>query len=443
VGVVLGLAALAKFSAVLLLPVVAVALLWARPAVRGWRRLQGPALMLGAFAATCGWHFGRVWWRYGDPLIGNWNPALGFVWWQDPGYRTVDDFWRFGRALVEPWYAGFYGVADGLWSTLWLDGLAGGQGTVTAGPPWQTGLMAVGALLGVIPTVAAGVGAVVLARRWCRGPSVALAVPLALLAITGGAVYWMALQVPSYAQAKAFYGQPALVGLVLLVAVGATHLLRRRPAVAWPSAALLALWGLTALAAAWVEDTPRAWLMEAEGRMNGGDTVRAEALYRRVLAAGEAAPAPVRARAQLGLARVVPAGEAAAAVEAAHALAPEDPAVLVARGALALSRGEVGPAEQLARRAVALAPAGPQGYRLLAAAFLARGRAEDAEAAWRQLLALEPTDPTVHHQIAALAQARGDTATAERHRRHRDALTQGGGKGCHRTPGRVRSTNEE
>ena len=57
----------------------------------------------------------------------------GFQWWQDNGYHTMADFTRFGRSLVHPLFSGFAGFADGIYSTLWGDGLCGGAGICATG----------------------------------------------------------------------------------------------------------------------------------------------------------------------------------------------------------------------------------------------------------------------------------------------------------------------
>ena len=64
--------------------------------------------------------------RFGTPLLINGGLLSGFTWWQDPGYHTTPDYLRFGRSLMNPLFSGFAGFADGIYSTLWGDGLCGG-----------------------------------------------------------------------------------------------------------------------------------------------------------------------------------------------------------------------------------------------------------------------------------------------------------------------------
>ena len=53
--------------------------------------------------ALCGWHYLRVALHFGgDPFVGNWDEASGIIWWQDPGYRVVDDYLRLGARSSGP-----------------------------------------------------------------------------------------------------------------------------------------------------------------------------------------------------------------------------------------------------------------------------------------------------------------------------------------------------
>ena len=78
IGVALGAAMLTKFSVLLALPFFPAALsqrLAARKehAWRDWFRSVG-AIVVGCLL-VCGWHYGRVWARFGTPIVGNWDTA--------------------------------------------------------------------------------------------------------------------------------------------------------------------------------------------------------------------------------------------------------------------------------------------------------------------------------------------------------------------------------
>ena len=132
-GLALGAAMLAKATAILLLPVVCGAiaskLAYARAPITTLLRSLG--LLLAICLAVCGWHYTRIWLKFGTPLLGNWDVVSGFTWWQDPGYHTAADYLRFGRSLLHPLFSGFAGFADGIYSTLWGDALCGGASSLT------------------------------------------------------------------------------------------------------------------------------------------------------------------------------------------------------------------------------------------------------------------------------------------------------------------------
>src|SRR5207245_1857789 len=89
------------------------------------------------------------WAETGRPMVGNWEPGSAFAWWQDPGFRTGAFYLGFGQALVCPLFSGLHSFADGMYSTLWGDGLAGGAARLAARPPWNYDWMNSGYLLAV------------------------------------------------------------------------------------------------------------------------------------------------------------------------------------------------------------------------------------------------------------------------------------------------------
>ncbi len=142
----------------------------------------------------------------------------GFTWWQDPGYHTTADYLRFGRSLITPLFSGFAGFADGIYSTLWGDGLSGGASSVNV--PWNLSPMAAGYLWAIVPAVLILVGAGITSVRFLRKPSAELFLLLAFPVVVALGLSLMTLKVPSYAQAKAFYGLSALTSLCFFGAVG-------------------------------------------------------------------------------------------------------------------------------------------------------------------------------------------------------------------------------
>src|SRR4029077_10496755 len=122
-----------------------------RSPVGVWLRTVG--ITLAVCLTFCGWHYIRIWHRFGRPFVGNWEAASGFSWWQDPGYRTAGDYVRFGQSLIAPLFSSFGGFADGMNSTLWGDALCGGMPDMISRPPWNYDLVVAGYLLALAPTL--------------------------------------------------------------------------------------------------------------------------------------------------------------------------------------------------------------------------------------------------------------------------------------------------
>jgi tetratricopeptide (TPR) repeat protein len=250
----MGAALLTKATALLVvLPLclgLVVKLFVERTSVATWLRHFGA---LGAvMVAACGWHYIRIWRRFGTPLVGNWDVASGFSWWQDPGFHTASDYLRFGRTLVTPLFSGFGSFADGIYSTLWGDGLCGGAAELTHRPPWNYDLMVAGYFLALVPALLTLAGVAIACWRFVRKPSVDLFVLGGCSgAVTLGVVF-MTLKVASYAQVKAFYGLALLVPLCFFGAIGWERLTRARRLLQGTLGVLLLVWAMNSFASYWI-----------------------------------------------------------------------------------------------------------------------------------------------------------------------------------------------
>jgi len=250
-GVLLGLALLAKVTAVLLAPPLAAVIGYAYfsqrpPRERVFRRaLTALALVFGVAAVICGWYYLRNWFELGRPFIGGWDQARRIAWWQDPGYRTWGQYLGFGEAMRYPVFCGVAGVWDGLYSTFWLDGFLSGVVRFPARPPWNYGFMLSGAWLGLLPTVALamGLGAAVRARTWSLYPGLFFAACCILIYWT--ALFHFSLTNPAYCATKSAYTVGITACYALMAVTGFEVLCRNR----FTRAALhggLACWALAA-----------------------------------------------------------------------------------------------------------------------------------------------------------------------------------------------------
>lgn len=241
-----GFSLLTKMTVVLYLPLVGFAFLWAWHA-RGvpWAaRARGLGLFYAVVLAVASYGLFRAWSQVGTPLVGNWDvERVGFFWWQDPGYVTAGYYLDFGSVLDRPFYAGAVSFWDGIYSTLWGDGLTAGLGKRSFEiVRWNWEHMAVGYWLAVPLCLLLLLGAGLGVRALFRDPRAgAWAIVVGSVAVTLLGVLYMTIRVPSYAQVKAHYGLSALVGLSTLFAAAVVWLGERGTVwrVATWSAALL------------------------------------------------------------------------------------------------------------------------------------------------------------------------------------------------------------
>jgi tetratricopeptide (TPR) repeat protein len=221
-GLCLGLGLLTKVTAVLVVPPVLGALVWKELSRSGWAPLLiGKLCLVLAFCVlVCGWHYARVWAHSGARVVGGWEPTGGAGWWQDEGYQTRSYYFRFGESLRQPWFAGSKSFADGIYSTLWGDGLIGGNNDSRSRAPWNYDLMAAGYWLAVVPTVVVLLGGLLAVVAFIRYPSAEWFLLLSLGFCVLAALVQVSLTAPYHCVVKAFYGMSALLPVCAIGANG-------------------------------------------------------------------------------------------------------------------------------------------------------------------------------------------------------------------------------
>jgi len=425
-GVCLGLAMLTKFSALLAIPLVLAALAWRAivPAASqsgpgaGLSRNSGLgriALVAGACLAVCGWHYARVWYRFGTPLIGNWDPRLQFAWWQDPGCHTGGWYWRFGQALVCPLFSSIAGFADGVYSTLWGDGLCSGSAIMHFRPQWNYDLMNIGYLLSLVITVLLLAGFIVAVIRFLRQPTPEWFLLLGLAFAFAAGVGLMSLRVASYAQVKAFYALPALLPICAAAALGWDWLVGKRSGlrpVMWFG---LVAWGITVCCAFWI----RSWdsftyTARGIGLADDGRYSEAADNFSRSLQLETNA---VTARIQLAeaLRRLGRNEEAHQQLSLAEQQHPERAEVNTEAALMLSLERHYAEAVRYLKRAVAEAPDHPTAYQQLAACLALMQQPKQVIEACQQGLRIDPFNPTLHHTLALAAAETGDPTNAVAH----------------------------
>ena len=409
-GLALGAAMLAKATGILLLPIVTVVIIgklaYARTPIA--ISLRNIGLLLVICFAVCGWHYARIWVKFGTPLLGNWDAMSGFRWWQDPGYHTVADYFRFGRSLVNPLFSSFAGFCDGIYSTLWGDGLCGGLASLTL--PWNEHPMLTGYLWALIPTVLILAGGVVALVRFVRRPSSELFLLLGFSAVILLALVFMTLKVPSYAQAKAFYGLSVLTPLCFFGALGWQTLTTGHARLRLILGVLVLVWAMNSFATYWIIPSAPQHLYAAKTLGNTGKIDRAAA---EAMKAVEADPTDAAARGfhALSLSELGQDEEAIKEAERAIELSPSN-SVAHLQLAISVKRTDMERAIEEARRAIDFGPENSSAYQFLMNCLLESHRYNEAAEVGRQWLAVSPYEVAPHSALAAALAEAGDLGSA-------------------------------
>jgi hypothetical protein len=232
-GLWLGLAALAKFTALAIAPVALFFLACKLLAVERarWARV---AELVGLAAAllvgVAGWYYARNWLELGAPIAGNWGRLPGArAWWQQPGFHTAAWYTGFGESLQHPYLAGFRSFADGVYSTFWGDGGIGGRVSPAQRHGfWSHDFVSAAYLLGLPATALLGLGALRALRRAFRDPEprarVALSFLLTACYAVGFSLLVLTASLPYFAQAKGSYALCLAAPLALFFADAAAQL---------------------------------------------------------------------------------------------------------------------------------------------------------------------------------------------------------------------------
>ena len=254
-GLLIGAALLTKATAVLVVPFIVLALARQLASERAsftrWAGTLGSMLLIATL--ICGWHYIRVS-QYGSPLVGGSDPVTGVFWWQDDGYHTISYFTRFGQSLVRPLFSATASFFDGLYSTLWGDGLCSGVSDLSVRPPWNYNLMCAGYLLSLLPTLLLLIGVIASLWQLFRELRSDIFIFVGLSLAVAMALVYYNLKVPCYGSAKAFYGLSALVPLGFFAAIGWNVVTDGRKWRQLPIAILLAVWAMNSFGSFWIYD---------------------------------------------------------------------------------------------------------------------------------------------------------------------------------------------
>jgi tetratricopeptide (TPR) repeat protein len=273
--------------------------------------------------------------------------------------------------------------------------------------------MAAGYLWAFVPAVLILVGAGVAGVRFLRKPSAGLFLLLGLSVVVALGLSFMTLKVPSYAQAKAFYGLSALTPLCFFGAVGWETVTNNRTRFRFIIGALLVVWALNSLATFCIipsvlQHLYAVKILGQQGKIEQAATEAAKAV--------EADPSNAGAHGYraLSLSELGDDAEAVKEAERAIELAPTDSGAHL-NLAISAKRADIERAMAEARRAIELGPENFSAYQLLMNCFLESARFNEAAELGPEWLTVSPFDVAAHSALAVAMVRTGDLATAARH----------------------------
>jgi Flp pilus assembly protein TadD len=424
-GVCLGAALLSKVTA-LVLAVVVTLVVVGRLFVRGEHRaafwLRTVGVMVAVCLVVCGWHYWRVTSRFGTPLASSFDGQSGFRWWMAPGYATRAYLFRFGSVLNQPFFSVLHGFPDGLYSTLWGDGLWGGAAGRAGRPPWRYDLMAAGYWLALVWTAAAAAGGLAAAIRFIRRPGSRDFLLVGVAAGLGLALVYHFLRYPYLCHAKAFYALSGLVPLAAFAAWGYDSFARRHLVWRLLAATVLGTWALCAYASVWVSpDCAETQYWVARHLRDAGRVDQAAAYLQQAL---EEHPHDARLLLTYGD-LLFDAGDndgARRLMELAVQAEPDWPGPHLTLSLLFEREKRLPEAIAEARRATELAPEDTRVWPALARLLSSAGDNAAAEEALRRALSVTPDDWNIHHQLEMILASKGRTREAQEARDYAERL---------------------
>jgi tetratricopeptide (TPR) repeat protein len=373
--------------------------------------LRNLCLLLVVCFAVSGWYYVIIWMKFGTPLVGNWDVITGFRWWQDPGYHTLADYLYFGLALTHPFFSSFARFADGIYSTLWGDGLCGGLSSLTLA--WNENATAAGYLWSLIPTALILVGAIIVLVRFIRKPSSELFLLIGFSGVIAFALVFITLKVPNYSLAKAFYGLSILTPLSFFGATGWERMTCRHARLRLVLGVLVLVWAMNSFAAYWIIPSEQQHLYAGKVLAVAGNIDRAAAEAMKAVEANPGSPA-ARGFHALTLSELGHDEEAIKEAERAIELNPADSTVHLD---LAISARRADPERAIAeaRHAIDLGPENSSAYQVLMNCLLELQRYNEASDLGHEWLAISPYDAGAHSALASAMAETGDLPSAAQH----------------------------
>jgi hypothetical protein len=221
-GIIFGLGLLTKVSVSLLIPpsLLMLGYISYKLDYDHKRTAKYLTIIIGMIILVSSWYYIRNWILLGKPFVGGWDPEIGIAWWQDPGYRSVQQFTRFGTALFYPIYGASAGFWDALYSTLWVDEGLGGNLHYISRPHWNYSFMLSLPLLSIIPTAAIVTGITTSIIKHKGQFNLYMIYAFSCVFIYFFAIFIFFLQVPIHSAGKSVYAMGLIPCFAILCAKG-------------------------------------------------------------------------------------------------------------------------------------------------------------------------------------------------------------------------------
>jgi hypothetical protein len=226
-GLVIGLAILTKITALTVLPVVFLVLLYklfSEEKCSITRLGKGLGLMFLVIIVVAGWFYARNWMHFGKIFVTGWDYSLVSPWWQDPGFHTYKYFCQFGKVFTVPYFAGTYSLFDSLYSTFWGDAFFGGRSAYMSRPPWNYEYVSAVYILAIPATLAILIGMVCAIGHMIRAADKVWLLMLGSLFAVAHSIVYLNLRFSYYCHAKAFYSLGVILPIGLVFAFGLGYL---------------------------------------------------------------------------------------------------------------------------------------------------------------------------------------------------------------------------
>ena len=424
-GLFLGLALLTKISAILIILPVVLFTSWVvykenKPKAETNDTIgliiKRIGIVLGMAFLVSSWYYLRNYLHLGHFFVGGWDTSRGIVWWQDPGYRTLNQFTSFGEALFYPIYS-ISSVWNSLYSTMWLDGFLSGIDGENFILPWNYGFMLSSTWLSLFPLAAILLGTLMVFKKSNNKLRTVIFFSASCIFIYLSAILYISLRIPIYSIERAKYTVGLIPCFAILVAEG-LHVIMRKRILRAVTYGIVTCWAISSYASFFVLYNPDCVVKEqlylANITTENGKIDQSIRHYRKALSIN---PYSLEAHLNLGVA-LAKEGRLNKAVRQYEKALDIDPDCAEAHndiGVVLVHKGKIDDAIDHFRKALKIKPDYVDAEKNLNIALKAKDKIERINLSISRIkdrLKAEPGNPELYNKLGDLYRARGDLGEA-------------------------------